>query len=56
MRVFAQSTGVEELLDEVEAVLIRDINETLAYVYERREAADQARATRRGVNYVPIER
>ena len=55
-RVFARSTGVEELLDEVEIVLMRNINPALAEVYERRELADRARAERREIPYVPIER
>jgi hypothetical protein len=54
-RVIAKSTGVEELLDEMEIVLIRDINEALAEVYARRQQSDIDRAQRRGVNYVPME-
>jgi hypothetical protein len=49
-----QSTGIEELIDAVEAVLIPAINDALAEVYARREQADEARATRRGVEYVPL--
>jgi hypothetical protein len=50
-----KSTGVEELLDEVETLLMRDLNDSLAYVYEQRELMDRARALRRGVAYEPIE-
>lgn len=52
--VIYRSTGVEELLDQVEEVLIRDINDMLAEVYERRVEADQARAARRRVEYIPL--
>jgi len=50
-----QSTGVEETLDEIEGILIRDVNDALEQVYARREAADQERALRRNIPYVPIE-
>lgn len=49
-----RSTGVEELLDVVETILIRDINDALDEVYARREEADIARATRRQQEYVPV--
>ena len=54
-RIFSQSTGTEELLDEVETVLISDINDALDQVYNRQEASDQARALRRNIPYFPIE-
>jgi len=47
--------GIEEVLDAVEAVIIRDINDSLMTVYERRVSADQARAELRGEPYVPLE-
>jgi hypothetical protein len=52
--VWQASTGTEELLDVVEEVLVRDINEALETVFARREEADIARATMRGVEYIPI--
>jgi len=54
-RVISQSTGVEELFDEIEAVLIAGVNDALDQVYARREAADMERAQRRNEVYVPIE-
>jgi hypothetical protein len=51
---YFQTTGLEELVDDVEEVLLRDINDALATVYERRALADEARALRRGVGYVPL--
>lgn len=54
-RIAFKSTGVEELLDEVEILLMRDLNDALAYVYEQREQMDRARAERRGMTYQPIE-
>lgn len=54
-QVVSKSTGVEEVLDEIEAVLIPEINPALAEVYERREQADKDRATRRQIEYVPLE-
>ena len=47
--------GTEELLDLVESAIIRDINEALAVIYERRATADQTRAELRGEVYVPLE-
>jgi hypothetical protein len=55
MPVYFQSTGVEELVDEIETVLIRDVNDALETVYNRREAADTERAARRNIPFVPIE-
>lgn len=52
--VHYRSTGVEELLDMVEAILIANINDALEEVYNRMVAADQARALRRQVDYVPL--
>jgi hypothetical protein len=49
-----RSTGVEELLDQIEIVLIDSINDALAEVYARRELSDIARAERRGVDYVAL--
>lgn len=49
-----QSTGVEELLDTFEVVLIDQINDALTEVYARRELSDIARAERRGETYEPI--
>ena len=49
------SIGTEEILDTIEVVLIRDINDALATVYERRVPADQARAELRGEPYVPLD-
>lgn len=53
--IISKSTGVEEVLDAVETVLIRDINDALDEVYQRQAPADIARAARREVEYVPIE-
>jgi len=47
--------GTEELLDMIESAIIRDINEALATVYERRTPLDQARAALRGEEFVPLE-
>lgn len=54
LSVWQNSTGTEELLDVVEEVLIRDINDALAQVYERNVERDEARAVRRGVEYVAL--
>lgn len=53
--VLSQSTGVEEALDEIEVVLIRDINPALDEVYSRRVQSDKDRAERRQIPYVAIE-
>jgi hypothetical protein len=47
--------GTEELLDIIESAIIRDVNEALEVVYERRAAGDQTRAELRGEVYVPLE-
>lgn len=47
--------GTEEVLDAVEAVIITDINDCLAVVYERRTTPDQKRAELRGEPYLPLE-
>lgn len=47
--------GTEDVLAIVESAIIRDINEALDVIYDRRAAADQARATLRGESYVPLE-
>lgn len=47
--------GTEELLDMIESAIIREVNEALATVYERRAPLDQARAALRGEDYVPLE-
>jgi hypothetical protein len=47
--------GTEDLLDALESAIIRDINDALSVVYERRAEADQVRADLRGVPYVPLE-
>lgn len=52
--LYKDSLGVEELLDEVEIVLQRDLNDALAVAYEQQEARAQARALRRGVPYVEL--
>lgn len=54
MQIFQRSTGVEELLDQVEEVLIRSINPALEEVYSRRQEADEARAQRRQLPYQPL--
>ena len=46
--------GTEELLDIIESAIIRDVNEALAAIYERRAAGDVARAELRGEEYVPL--
>jgi hypothetical protein len=46
--------GTEELLDIIESAIIRDINEALEAVYERRVAGDVARAALRGEAYVAL--
>lgn len=53
--VYERSTGLEELLDEIEIVLMRDINDALAEVYDRMRERDQARALRRNEPYEPLE-
>lgn len=52
--VYSRSTGLEELLDDVEKSLHDNLNDALAEVFARRQAADQLRAQWRGVDYVPI--
>jgi len=47
--------GTEELLDIIESAIIRDINDALAAVYERRAEGDMARAELRGEEYAPLE-
>jgi len=54
LSIWLNSTGTEELLDAVEEVLIENINDALAQVYERNVERDQARAMRRGVEYVAL--
>jgi hypothetical protein len=51
----ADLIGTEELLDLLEAAIIREVNEALATVYERRVPLDQARAELRGEPYVPLQ-
>ena len=46
--------GTEELLAIIESAIIRDINDALATIYERRTAGDMARAELRGEEYVPL--
>lgn len=53
-QIIFQSTGVEELLETVEIVILRDINDALATVYERWRERDEARAARRQVPYVEM--
>lgn len=47
--------GTEEILALIESAIIRDINEALEVIYDRRAPADQARAQLRGEQYVPLE-
>ena len=47
--------GTEDILAVVESAIIRDINEALEVVYERREQLDQERAALRNEPYVPLE-
>jgi hypothetical protein len=47
--------GTEELLDMIESAIIREVNEALEVVYERRVPRDKARADLRGEEYVPLE-
>ena len=47
--------GTEEVLAVIESAIIRDINEALAVIYERRVQADQDRAALRGEPYVPLD-
>jgi hypothetical protein len=49
-----RSTGVEEILDLVEDVVIANINDALDEVYHRRADSDVARAARRDVEYEPL--
>jgi hypothetical protein len=42
------------MLDDIEIVLQTDLNDALAQVYAGLEARDEARAIRRGVEYVPL--
>jgi hypothetical protein len=51
----ADLVGTEELLDMIEAAIIREVNDALSTVYERRVPLDQARAAIRGEEYVPLE-
>jgi hypothetical protein len=48
------AVGTEELLAIIESAIIRDINEALATIYERRVAGDVARAELRGEAYVAL--
>src|SRR4051812_5798746 len=54
-RVYSNSLGIEDLLDEMEMVIMSDINEALAEVYERRGVMDQERAQRRNLPYEALE-
>lgn len=47
--------GIEELVDEVEILLRNKLNDGLIQQQERWNEADEERADRRGVDYVPIE-
>ena len=47
--------GTEDLLAIIESAIIRDVNDALSVVYERRTQADQDRAALRGEAYVPLE-
>lgn len=52
--IIQRSTGIEELLDLVEEVLIDGLNDALTEVYARREQADMDRAARRSIAYVAL--
>lgn len=47
--------GTEEVLAVIESAIIRNINDALEVVYERRTSLDQARAELRGEPFVPLE-
>ena len=48
------SIGTEELLAIIESAIIRDINDALFAIYERRAPADAERAALRGEAYIPL--
>lgn len=54
MPVRSATIDAEAILDDIEIVLQSDLNEALAMVYAGLEDRDQARAERRGVEYVPL--
>lgn len=47
--------GVEEVVDDIEIVLTEKLNDAILAVNARLDDRDQARAARRGVEYVPLE-
>lgn len=53
--IYTSSLGVEDFLDDVKTVVIRDINDALKAIYERRSELDKANAVKWGVEYVPLE-
>lgn len=54
MPIVSSNIDAEIVLDDIESVLQADLNAALAEVYAGLEARDQARAVRRGVEYVPL--
>lgn len=53
-QIYHGTLGVEEVLEAVEIVLSRDINDCLRTVYDMREEMDRNRAERRGYDYRPL--
>jgi hypothetical protein len=50
-----QALGTEGLLDDIEIALIAEVNDALQAVYDFLVPRDEARASRRGFPYVPLE-
>lgn len=53
-RILKHTLGAEEFLDTIEIALVKGLDEALEAVYEVQAPRDQARAERRGIDYVPI--
>lgn len=54
MPIVSTNIDAEAMLDDIEMVLQDGLNEALVVVYANLEARDQARAERRGIEYVPL--
>jgi hypothetical protein len=53
--VEGQALGTEGMLDDIEIALSAEINEALEHVYDAQAVRDEARALRRGQEYVPMD-
>jgi hypothetical protein len=53
-RILQHTLGAEEFLDAIEIALVDNLNDALAAVYDMQAPRDEARAARRGQEYVPM--